>query len=212
MKNTLVTLAALIAASAGALAQDAIKITEVQYKGMFGEFFEVTNRDSIAINMANFVFDDNSANPLIGLNLGGLGTLQPGQSGIVTEVSEEIFELAWFIEPNQNAATFPQGVFPPVLEGNTINLGRTDSVVLFVVDATQSNGYREIDRIDYTDEGGANSGFRSEDDSAVPTSAAIGANDFPVWKLSSTVSGSWKSGQPSKNGTSGSPGKLVVAP
>lgn len=212
MKNTLVTLAALIAASAGALAQDTIRITEVQYKGMFGEFFEVTNNDSIAINMANFVFDDNSANPLIGLNLGGLGTLQPGQCGIVTEVSEEIFELAWFIEPNQNAATFPQGVFPPVLEGNTINLGRTDAVVLFVVDATQPNGYREVDRIAYTDEGGANNGVRSEDDSAVPTAAAIGADTFGAWKLSSTVSGSWKSGQPSKNGTSGSPGKVVVAP
>ncbi|MGA9335934.1 MAG: lamin tail domain-containing protein, partial [Rudaea sp.] len=82
-----------VAANA-AFAAAQMRITEFMYSGSDGEFVEFTNVGDSTQDMAGWSFDDDGETPG-SVDLGGFGTLQPGESAILTEASEQSFRSAW---------------------------------------------------------------------------------------------------------------------
>jgi hypothetical protein len=224
MKNIAI-LAALVAASASANAQ--LKVTEVSYKGLFGEYIEVTNTGSalIASQTDDYSYDDSGAT--VGKVPFPAVALANNQCVIITEVSSAIFNLAWYTEPTSD----PVIANAPVIIGNcTDNLGRADTINIF-------NNSTLQDRVSYNDERLVSgvaipNGPRTEDVSAVPvtgwdftetdmTPYVSGATNNPAsyradWKLSNTaaVATKWQSGNPAQSAGSapiGNPGVFVTA-
>lgn len=223
------TLAAIAAATLASNAQG-LRITEIQYTGLYGEFVEVTNTNAnggAAIDLANVQYTDNhafAAGYVVDLASSTL-LLQPGQSFIITEAAEEIFALAWYTLPAASP-NFPNR--PTTLAGIkgdvTVNLGRADAVEL-----RNKTFLTFIDKLEYNDQAAAGSslkGPRTEDISAVPNVASGGLippNNFSTWitsgewkngagtTLSQPVGSAtpWKSGRAAAVGTVGSPGVYV---
>ncbi len=165
-----------------------IRITEYMYKNENspGEFVQFTNLGTTAVNMTTFSEDDSTGQP--GVHpLGGLGILQPGQSGILAESDAATFEAAW----NLPATT------PFVDEGSKDNLGKTDSIYLF----DDVNGTEQIvDLLNY-----GTTGPRTDGVAAVPGSASvIGTNNSAGWVL--LTAGQDGAIQANGDGDVGSPG------
>lgn len=199
MKNIAI-LAALAAASSVANAQ--LVITEVSYKGLFGEYIEVTNTGS-ALDVTGYSFDDSSNNP--GTVDFPAETLANGQCVIITEVSSAIFTQAWYTEPVSDPVITNA---PFIIGNNTANLGRADTIYIY------DDAEDEVDALTYDDEN--DNGPRTEDVSACPRTgwnAALpnmknsGTND---WFLSTSVSGSWKAGVAGATGPTGNPGVMYL--
>ena len=75
----------------------AIRITEFSYQLRdFGEaeFVELTNVGTTPVNLAGWSFDDVDAVPGT-FNLSGLGTVAPGESVIITDVTPDAFRAYW---------------------------------------------------------------------------------------------------------------------
>src|ERR1700749_3708939 len=75
-----------------------VKITEFMYKSSanagVGEYVEFTNVGDAAQDMTGWSFDDNHR--LAGsTDLSSIGTLQPGESAILTEIDAEAFRATW---------------------------------------------------------------------------------------------------------------------
>jgi len=201
MKNIVTTLAALAAVTVAAQAAPQIKVTEVMYTGLFGEFVEITNTGDAQQNMTGWSFSDNSRTP-DETSIAGIGALDAGEVAVITEVSDAIFIQAWYTEPGKTALAAAN-----IVENNVANLGRSDEVNIY--DASDVL----VDRVTYNDQ--TSNGPRSEDISAVPkdtwnfTSANMGTD----WVLSTDaqVIGEWKAGVSGASGPVGSPGVLVLA-
>lgn len=204
MKNIVTTLAALAAVTVAAQAAPQVRITEVMYTGLFGEFVEITNIGDASQNMSGWSFSDNSRT--IGeTSLSGIGTLDAGEVAIITEVSDAIFIQAWYTEPGETALAAAN-----IVENNAANLGRSDEVNIYPNGASDGDTDQE-DRLTYNDQGsGSVDGVRSEDISAKPGS--VGANNFSTWVLSGSGAGgtpngnAWKAGVSGASGPIGSPG------
>ena len=101
--------AAVLAGTSSAHAS--MNITEWMYQGNgasgVGEFVQFTNTGATPVDMTGWEFDDNHELGTTTLGAGSgpdsptaFGTLQPGQSGILTEVSAATFEADWNLDPS----------------------------------------------------------------------------------------------------------------
>lgn len=157
MKTKLfLALAAMAASTVASQAQ--LKVTEIMYTGLFGEFIEVTNTGSALTNISNFSFDDSSAVP--GTVPFPAVALANGQTVIITEVSATIFNQAWYTEPTTDPVIANA---PVIIANNDQNLGRADTVYIFNSSSIQ-------DQVTYNDQASPQNGPRSEDVSIVPFS------------------------------------------
>lgn len=100
-------------------AQATMEITEWMYKGEGGEFIEFTNVGGSPIDMTGWSYDDDSAIPGV-FDLSGFGTVQPGESVVITEIDAVVFADAWYLDPSVK-----------VLGGYTNNIGNGDAIFLF---------------------------------------------------------------------------------
>ena len=196
MKNIAI-LAALLAASSSANAQ--LKVTEIMYTGLFGEFVECTNKSGSSLDVTDYSFDDSSNTP--GSVVFPSVTLAADQCVIITEVSSTIFNQAWYTEPTSDPSITNA---PVIIANNTHNLGRSDTVYIY------DDADDLVDQVTYNDQAG--NGPRTEDVSAVPKSAwnyllpNMTNSGTADWFLSTSVSGSWKAGVAGAPGPTGNPG------
>jgi hypothetical protein len=183
-------LAALIVlfGSTTAFAAANVKITEFMYNspGGGGEFIEITNVGDAAQDLTGWSFDDNHRLPGT-FSLTPIGTLLPGESGIITESTAADFIAAW----NLCTATKIAG-------GNTFNLGDGDEINIY------DNTNAQVDRLTYPAKATAGA-LNTSGVSGIPKSAAaLGANDITQWK--SSVVGDAENSITSTKGDIGSPG------
>jgi hypothetical protein len=184
-----ILLAVLVSANA---AQASLRITEWMYSGSNGEFVEFTNVGVSPVNLTGWYYTDSDQNPF-DIDLSDLGTIQPGESFILTETAEFIFRAAWGLDGSVK-----------IKGGNTdSNMGRNDEVNIY-------HGSL-IDRLTYGDQTFAGS-IRTQNRSGNPLSiGAIGANDVYQWGLASASGtdayGSWTS----SGGDRGNPGFFYLA-
>lgn len=203
MKIKFTMLLAVLAASPVVQAGDQdVYITELMYKGLFGEFVEVTNTGSDPVDVNGWRFDDNSRSFASGTVLfSGSTILEQNETFIITEVSEAVFTQAWYTDSGEGV---PAGLVA-IYENNSNNLGRSDEVNIY------EDGGTLVDRLTYNDEAASGTdpdGPRTEDVSAVPGTGALGTNVFKNWVLSQDgVNNAWKAGAPSAPGPVGSPGQ-----
>ncbi|MEZ5183262.1 MAG: Calx-beta domain-containing protein [Acidimicrobiales bacterium] len=179
--RTLAALTAVAAASALPLAlatpaqaagPGQVVITEWMYSpgSSAAEFVEVSNIGGTSVDLATYSFDDDSRTPGT-FSLAALGTLAPGQSGLVIEGTAAAFRAEWGLAPTV-----------PIAEGNTANLGRGDEINLF-------DGTTLADRLTYGDQTFAGT-IRTQGASGVPTSClGLGANNVGLWALSTVGDG-----------------------
>lgn len=83
---------ALIGPPAGPL--PIIAITEYMYTGPGGEFVEFTNVSDAPVDMTGWSYD-NSAREVGAFDLSAFGTVQPGESVILTQTDAEAFRADW---------------------------------------------------------------------------------------------------------------------
>ncbi len=139
-----------------------MRITEYMYNGADGEFIEFTNVGASAIDMAGWSFDDSSRTP-DSFTLDTFGTVQPGESVILTELADVAFRSNWAL---------CSGI--KVLGGLTQNLGNGDEINLYDQNDTL------VDRLTYPNGGPP---LASSVTAWVP-SAALGVNNAALWVLS----------------------------
>lgn len=207
MKNIVTSLAAIAALASAAQAAPDVRITEVMYTGLFGEFIEITNVGDAQQNMSGWSFSDNARDVPTDTNpkttsLSGLVALDAGEVAIITEVSSTIFIQAWYTEPTTETATLTAA---NIVANNSVNLGRSDEVNIYASGAPTGEDYK--DRLTYNDQGtGTVDGVRSEDISAKV--GTVGANLFNTWTLSGTEAGGTPNGNAWKAGVAGAPGPI----
>ena len=166
MKQIIVTVFIVLFGVSAAQAQ--MRITEWMYNGLgkdskgkadnSGEFVEFTNIGSSAIDMSGWSFDDDSRTPG-SQSLSAFGTVAPGESVLLTDVTDTVFRTDWGL-----AATVK------VIGGNTNNLGRADEINLY--DASSNL----VDRLTYDDQ--TLGGIRTNNVSGNPSSMSdLGANE-----------------------------------
>lgn len=175
-----------VPATASAASTSPIAITEWEYNG--SEFVEFTNIGTASVDLTGWSFSDSTA--VAGsVALGSLGTVLPGESFVLSEVSAADFRAAWGL---------PASI--KVLGGNPQNLGRSDAINLY--DSTSALA----DTLTYNDQGsGSVKGPRTDNASAWPnTSGALLANTASTWTKSTANDAelSWTS----TGGFIGSPG------
>ena len=209
-KSLLIVSAVALASAASAQ----IRITEWMYDGSSyafngtnygGEFFELTNVGSTAIDLAGWKYDDNSRDPLVGLDLSALGALAGGQSAIVTEATADAFRSFWSL-----------GAGVKVLGGNTVNLGRADEINLY--DAASAL----VDRLTYTDNATPANGPRTSNVSGnialadlngdLATNATLSVNGDAYGSITTglTVNGSSYIGNPGRYAPVPEPASMVA--
>jgi predicted extracellular nuclease len=188
------SLALAVALQAAHAATPGITITEWMYNpvGSPGEFVELTNLGSTAVDFAGWSFDDNTRQPG-SESLAAFGIVLPGESVVFTEASADAFRTAW---------NLPASV--KVIGGITNNLGRSDEINIY-------NGSSLVDELTFNDQGSGNvKGPRTQGVSGRPGStAALGANNASLWVLSSV--GDVDGAVASVGGDIGSPGRSAFA-
>jgi hypothetical protein len=148
-----------------------IQITEWMYSGIQGEFVELTNRGGTPVDLGNWVLkDDNLALP--GLPLTALGTIQPGESVVITEADADAFRAAWSLAPTTRVI----GLLGSVGVGGS-NYGRNDQIHVF--DA----GGVLVDRLFYGDQTYPGT-IRTQNASGQAPCSALGQNTIAAWVLS----------------------------
>ncbi len=183
----IVTLLAVAASLAGcadaALAQ--VRISEFMYSGANGEFVEITNTGTSAVDLSGWSFDDDS-NTAGSFAIGALGTLAPGESALITDVPAADFRTAW----NLCAAA-------KVIGGNSHNLGRND--VINIYDGSSAR----VDTLRFGDQNFPGS-IRTQNVAGWVTAAGLGADAIAQWTLATV--GDAEASRASAGGDIGSPG------
>ncbi|GAA5123367.1 lamin tail domain-containing protein [Luteolibacter yonseiensis] len=185
MKSPSLTLMVFAATAAASSAQ--VRITEYSYKGLFGQYFEISNLALTPVNLNNWRFNNNTGlynfgAPLPNVTLGTNGTV------IVTEVSATVFDIAWYAEPGLSV---PVNLMAYV-ENNTKNFEDVDEIRLF------NPGGIAVDVVSVI------TSIRDTEDRAAVLNAAR-----TNWVFADTIPGSWKAGAPGANGPVGNPGVVV---
>ncbi|MGD9635073.1 MAG: lamin tail domain-containing protein [Pirellulales bacterium] len=184
---------------AASVSQAQIRITEWEYNGAgsstAGEYFELMNVGTTAINMGGWSFDD-SSRTAGSFSLSAFGTVQPKEIVILTEATEADFRAKWSLLPASIK----------VIGGNTQNLSRADEINIY------DDGNVLVDRLTYDDQTPAGMpSIRTNGISGNPiTLAALGANDKFQWKLS--VVGDSYGSYMSTEGNLGNPGIFSLIP
>ena len=171
--------------------QGRIAITEYMYGGANGEFVEFTNVGDAVVDMTGWSYDDDSRTPG-SQNLSGFGTVQPGESVILTESNATTFRTAW---------NLCSGV--KIIGGSTNNLGRDDEINLYNASSVL------IDRLTYGDDVSFPGTIRANAISGYVNAAGLGTNKIAQWKLS--VTGDTEGSYKSTGNDVGSPGKSTRA-
>jgi predicted extracellular nuclease len=135
MQKKVIIVAVCLFVSAVSSAQ--IAITEWMYSGTDGEFIELTNVGTTAIDMTDWSFDD-SHRKIGQFVLSALGVVAPGESVILAEKSPDDFRTAW----NLNASV-------RILSGYVNNLGRGDEINIYDAEGGL------VDRLTFEDDGEA---------------------------------------------------------
>lgn len=148
-----------------------IQLTEWMYSGNHGEFVEFTNRSQQAIDLTGWVLKDDQI-ALPGFSLSSLGTLQPGESFVVTDSIAANFRTAW----NLAANTKVLGELGAIGVGGE-NYGRNDQIHLY------DSGGVLIDRLFYGDQTYPGT-IRAQNISAQAPCSAFGQNTISSWVLS----------------------------
>jgi len=187
-----------------ASAQAQLFITEWSYQGVNGEFIEFTNMSASPVNMTDWHYSD-SDRGVMDLELDVFGTIQPGESVVLTDASEAAFRAAWGLAPSVK-----------IFGGNmNSNLGRVDEINLYHLGVL-------VDRLTFGDNRTASDppvgapatagSIRTQNRSGNPTSlAALGANNVFLWEFSS-LTGSDQYGTTSSSGNDrGNPGYFYLA-
>ncbi|MEO8404063.1 MAG: lamin tail domain-containing protein [Chitinophagaceae bacterium] len=168
----------------------AMRITEFMYDGVNLEFIEFTNIGATAVDMTGYSFDDDSR--LAGtVSLSAFGTVQPGESVILSENNAAAFKTAW------NLCT---GI--KIIGGLATNLGRNDEINLF------NSSSVLVDRLTFGDQNIPGS-IRTQNKSGWVSAAGLGANNIAQWTLSAAVDA--EGSVTSTGGDIGSPGKSTRA-
>ncbi len=164
MKRAFVSLALI--GSVGA-AFGNIYITEWMYNSgsTGGEFVELTNMGSSAIDFTGWSFDDDSRAPGT-FDLSEIGILAPGASALIAEATAEEFRVFWGL------ATSVQ-----VAGGNMANLGRNDEINIF--DASGNL----VDRLTFGDQNFPGT-IRTQGISGNVNPIDLGSNDVSKWFFS----------------------------
>ncbi len=139
MKLKITTLAAIVAATV--VAQADVFITEVTYKGLFGEYFELANTGTTSVDLTGWSYDDNS--DIAGTVALPSVTLLAGDTIIVTEVSQAVFEQAWYLDSGEGKPT----ILKAILQNNSVNLGRNDEINIYNASDVR------VDQLTYNDQG-----------------------------------------------------------
>lgn len=170
-----------------------MRITEWMYAGGNGEFIELTNLSGQAIDLNGWSLDDDHA--LAGaFSLSAFGSVQPGESVIVTESTETAFRSDWSLAPGVKII----GELG-VLSGN--NFGRADQIHLFNAASVAE------DRLDYGDQVFIGS-IRTQNASGQVPCTAIAQNAVIAWQLS--VVGDAYGSRASAGGDVGTPGSFAL--
>jgi predicted extracellular nuclease len=161
-----------------------------------GEFIELTNLGTAAVDFTGWVYDDDSRFSTVaagGFSLSALGTVAAGQSVVLTELTEGAFRTRWSLAGSVK-----------VLGGYTNNLGRADEINVFNASGTL------VDRLTFGDNAAATLGtIRTLGTSGRPVSdAALGTNLVALWALS-TVGDRDGGYQSTVVGEIGSPGAFT---
>ncbi len=169
-----------------------LRITEFAYGGLAtgaaggdGEYAELTNIGDAPVDLSGWTYDNKAATPATALPLAALGTVAPGESVIVTDLSAAEFRAEWGLKASvkvlSNAKT------------HTLDKGPN---AIHVYDGTGT----EVDSVSYA------SGFESAKGKAGWVDAAhVGAkSDTTGWTIATAgdAEGSWTSSK----GSIGSPG------
>jgi len=190
--STALATLSLLPAAASAAPTGQVRITEWMYNTSGddpGEFVELTNVGPGRIDLTGWSYDDDSRTPGV-FSLSGFGSLAPGESVLLTELSESGFRTEW---------NLCSGI--KVLGGYTNNLGRADEINIF-----DANG-ELVDRLTYGDNAAAG-GPRTNGTSAWVSEAGLGANDAKLWTKSAV--GDAEGSLASVSGSIGSPGKSTL--
>lgn len=170
-----------------------LRITEWMYAGASGEFVELTNLGSQPVDLTGWSLDDDHA--VAGaFSLGAFGTVQPGESVIVTETAESDFRTAWALAPTVKVI----GQLG-VSSGN--NFGRADQIHLF------NAGNALEDRLDYGDQTYPGS-IRTQNASGQVPCSALAQNSVMAWQLSAI--GDAYGSRAATSGDIGTPGSFVL--
>jgi len=170
-----------------------MRITEYMYTGYGAEFIEFTNVGTTSVDMTGWSFDDDSGNAGT-FSLSAFGTVQPGESVILTESDAAAFRTAWGL---------CNGV--KVIGGLSANLGREDEINLYDGNTTPVL----VDRLTYGDQTYSSGSIRTQNFSGWVSAAGLGANNILEWTLSSLSDA--EASYASSGGDIGSPGKSTRA-
>ncbi|MBL8296783.1 MAG: CotH kinase family protein [Rhodanobacteraceae bacterium] len=178
-----------------------LQITEFMYSGNQGEFVEITNRSTSAIDLTGWVLKDDQV-ALPGFSLTPAGTLAPNESLVVTDAVAATFRAAW----NLGAGAKILGELGTVGAGGS-NYGRSDQINLY--DSTGTL----IDRLAYGDQTFLGT-IRTQNVSGQVPCTALGQNLIASWVLSG-VGDIYGSAESNPNATNlrdiGSPGIFVAS-
>lgn len=188
MKITSAVIAGL-ALSAASFATGRIVITEWMYSGADGEFIEITNVGTSAIDLTGWSYDDDSRLPGV-FSLSGAGVVQAGQSVLLVEGLAADFRAAWNLDSSI-----------VILDQVMNNLGRNDEINIF-----DSNNDL-IDRLTYGDQAFPGT-IRTQNTSGWTTPGFLGLNDATGWFFSSL--GDLQGSYFSVNGDLANPGVYVI--
>lgn len=168
-----------------------MRITEYMYSGANGEFVEFTNVGNTPVDMTGWSYSDNSRHAG-DVNLGAFGSVQPGESVILTETAAGDFRTAWHLCNGTK-----------IIGGNSIdNLGRGDEINLYDASGILA------DRLTYDDQAFPGT-IRTQNKSGWVSAAGLGANTIADWSLSSVSDA--ESSVSSTGGDIGSPGSSTRA-
>jgi hypothetical protein len=166
-----------------------LRLTEYMYSGGNGEFMEFTNVGGAAVDMSGWSYSDSARLPAA-VSLSSFGSVQAGESVVLTEADANAFRLAWALCAGRKL----QG-------GLTVNLGRSDEINLY--DAAG----RRVDRLTYNDQ--ALGGPRAQNASGWVSASGLGANLHSAWTLSAPADA--ETSVASTGGDVGSPGSSTRA-
>jgi len=181
-----------------------IQITELAYGGDAsydgdsgdGEYVELTNVGYAAQDLSGWYEDvvDKDGDDEGDLDLSGLGTVQPGESVIVTDLTPADFRTEWNLKPTVEVISDKQGVTTAV----TLD-GGPDTVSIYDGSDTL------VDQVSYAAKGSAG-GFTDKGYSAFVDYGQLSSTSTTSgWTVNTTIpdsEGSWTSA----NGAVGSPG------
>jgi hypothetical protein len=185
----------LAAAAVAPTAKAGVFITEFSYKALFGEFVEVTNTGASPVDVNGWRYSDNHGLAGAETLFTSSTVLHTNESFIITEVSDAVFEQAWYTDSGVGRPASLIAVF----ENNAINLGKSDEINIY-----DSSSSTPVDTLTFS--------VSVEDDSMIPgPTTVLGSNTIATWVLSSSTVGhggvAWKAGAPApSSGPIGSPG------